>query len=157
MDQFSADSLRLLFLSSPLLNGEDFSLIDKDVSDTARKLSMIWNMYDFFTMYAEVDGWEWNGKHEDPTELCKNPLDTWIISRVHQLTQDVEKHMDVYDIPSAMKPILPFVEDASNWYVRRSRRRFWSQVTMKIKIMHTERFTTCWCNLVWSWLPLHRS
>ena len=125
MDAYSADSLRMLFLSSPLLNGEDFSLIDKDVSDVARKLTMVWNMFDFFTMYAEVDGWEWNGKHEDPTELCKNPLDTWIISRVHQLTQEVEKHMDVYDIPNAMKPILPFIEDASNWYVRRSRRRFW--------------------------------
>lgn len=125
MDQYSADSLRFLLLQSPLLNGEDFALQDKDVGDIARKLSMVWNMYDFFTMYAEVDGWEWNGKHEDPTDLCKNPLDTWIISRVHQLTQEVEKHMDAYDIPNAVKPILPFIDDASNWYVRRSRRRFW--------------------------------
>jgi isoleucyl-tRNA synthetase len=125
MDKFSADSLRFLLASSPLLNGEDFSLQDKEVGDVARKLSMVWNMYDFFTMYAEVDGWEWDGKLEDPTELCKNPLDAWIISRVHQLTQEVEEHMDKYDIPNAMKPILPFIEDASNWYVRRSRRRFW--------------------------------
>ncbi len=125
MDKFSADSLRFLLASSPLLNGEDFALQDKEVGDIARKLGMIWNMYDFFTMYAEVDGWEWDGKHEDPTELCKNPLDTWIISRVHQLTGEVEQHMDGYDIPNAMKPILPFIEDASNWYVRRSRRRFW--------------------------------
>lgn len=95
------------------------------MGDVARKLSMIWNMYDFFTMYAEVDGWEWGGKHSDPTELCRNPLDSWIVSRVHQLTAEVEKHMDIYDIPNAMKPILPFIDDASNWYVRRSRRRFW--------------------------------
>jgi isoleucyl-tRNA synthetase len=95
------------------------------VVDVARKLSMVWNMYDFFTMYAEVDGWEWNGTHEDPAKLCTNPLDTWIISRVHQLTQEVEKHMEGYDLPNAMKPILPFIDDASNWYVRRSRRRFW--------------------------------
>jgi isoleucyl-tRNA synthetase len=133
MDQYSADSLRMLFLGSPLLNGEDFSLIDKDVSDVARKLSMVWNMYDFFTMYAEVDGWEWDGTHQDPTELCKNPLDTWVISRVHQLTQEVERHMDAYDIPSAVKPILPFIEDASNWYVRRSRRRFWKSGDNKDK------------------------
>ncbi|MCX6728021.1 MAG: isoleucine--tRNA ligase [Candidatus Saccharibacteria bacterium] len=125
MDKFSADSLRFLLSSSPLLNGEDFTLQDKEVGDVARKLSMIWNMYDFFTMYAEVDGWEWDGKHDDPTELCNNPLDTWIISRVHQLTAEVEKHIDGYDIPNAMKPILPFIDDASNWYVRRSRRRFW--------------------------------
>ncbi len=125
MDKFSADSLRYLLASSPLLNGEDFTLQDKEVGDVARKLSMIWNMYDFFTMYAEVDGWEWDERHEDPTELCRNPLDTWIVSRVHELTAEVEKHMDGYDLPNAMKPILPFIDDASNWYVRRSRRRFW--------------------------------
>ena len=125
MDKFSADSLRFLLLQSPLLNGEDFTLIDKDVNDVARKLSMIWNMYDFFTMYAEVDGWEFNGELKDPSEHLTNPLDQWIVSRVHQLTVEVEKYMDTYDIPNAMKPILPFIEDASNWYVRRSRRRFW--------------------------------
>lgn len=125
MDEYSADSLRFLLLSSPVLNGEDFALLDKDVSDVARKLSMVWNMYDFFTMYAEVDGWEFDGDLSDPTEKLENPLDQWIVSRVHQLNLEVEKHMDIYDIPSAVKPILPFIEDASNWYVRRSRRRFW--------------------------------
>lgn len=125
MDKFSADSLRFLLLASPVLNGEDFALIDKDVSDVARKLSMIWNMYDFFTMYAEVDGWEWDGDLSDPADSLGNPLDQWIVSRVHQLNTEIEKHMEVYDIPNAVKPILPFIEDASNWYVRRSRRRFW--------------------------------
>jgi isoleucyl-tRNA synthetase len=125
MDEYSADSLRFLLMQSPLLNGEDFALHDKEVGDVARKLSMIWNMYDFFTMYAEVDGWEFNGDLGDPSDTLENSLDQWIVSRVHQLTAEVEKYMDVYDLPSAVKPILPFIEDASNWYVRRSRRRFW--------------------------------
>ena len=125
MNQYSADSLRFLLLQSPVLSGEDFALQDKEVGDVARKLSMVWNMYDFFTMYAEVDKWEFDGDLSDPTEQLSNPLDQWIVSRTHQLTQEVEKHMDAYDIPSAVKPILPFIEDASNWYVRRSRRRFW--------------------------------
>lgn len=125
MDTYSADSLRFLLLSSPVLNAEDFSLQDKDVGDVARKLSMIWNMYDFFTMYAEVDNWEWDGDLSDPSPQLTNSLDQWVVSRVHQLTQEVEQHMDRYDIPSALKPVLPFIEDASNWYVRRSRRRFW--------------------------------
>ena len=187
MDKFSADSLRFLLLSSPLLNGEDFALHDKDVGDVARKLSMIWNMYDFFTMYAEVDGWEFDGTLIDPlsgkpvctslssTETASahresrssttgdtaelaalkqssylpdvdnlnsraradvsedeatigavtNPLDIWIISRLHELVAEVEKQMDAYNIPDALSPILPFLDDASNWYVRRSRRRFW--------------------------------
>ena len=125
MDKFSADSLRFLLLSSPLLNGEDFALHDKDVGDVARKLAMIWNMYDFFTMYAEVDGWEFDGELRDPLSELTNPLDIWIVSRLHQLVAEVERHMDAYNIPDALSPILPFLDDASNWYVRRSRRRFW--------------------------------
>ena len=125
MDKFSADALRFVFLSSTLLNGEDFALTDKDVGDISRKLSMVWNMYDFFTLYADVDGWEWDGSYEDPSGTLANPLDKWIISRVHQLNQHVDKHMQAYDIPNAMADILPFIDDASNWYVRRSRKRFW--------------------------------
>lgn len=125
MDKYSADSWRFLLMSSPVMNGEDFSLQDKDVGDVARKLSMVWNMYDFFTMYAEVDGWEFHGDVSDPTESLTNHLDQWVVSRLHQLIAEVGKHMDVYDIPNALKPILPYIEDASNWYVRRSRRRFW--------------------------------
>jgi isoleucyl-tRNA synthetase len=125
MDEYSADALRFIYLSSPLLNGEDFSLRDKEVADVARKLAMVWNMYDFFTLYADVDDWEWDGQLADPTSDLTNPLDQWIISRVHQLTSEVGDHMDRYDIPNAVKPILPFIDDASNWYVRRSRKRFW--------------------------------
>jgi isoleucyl-tRNA synthetase len=125
VDQYSADAYRFLLLSSPLLNGEDFSLHDKDVSDTARKLNMVWNMYDFFTLYASVDGWQWNGKLDDPYQELAHPLDQWIVSRVHELTAEVDKHMAVYDIPNALKGVLPFIDDASNWYIRRSRKRFW--------------------------------
>lgn len=125
MDKFSADSLRFLLLSSPLLSGEDFALHDKDVGDVARKLTMIWNMYDFFTMYAEVDGWEYDGSLQDPLGSLENPLDIWVVSRLHQLVATVEKNMDGYNIPDALSSVLPFVDDASNWFVRRSRRRFW--------------------------------
>lgn len=125
MDKFSADSLRFLLLSSSLLNGEDFALQDKDVGDVARKLTMLWNMYDFFTMYAEVDGWEWDGSLNDPSESLENPLDRWVVGRLHQVMKEVETNMDTYNIQDALKPILPFIDDASNWYVRRSRRRFW--------------------------------
>jgi Isoleucyl-tRNA synthetase len=126
MDKFSADSLRFLLLSSPLLSGEDFALNDKDVSDVARKLSMIWNVYDFFTMYAEVDNWEFvtGTCCLEPNDI-ENPLDKWIVSRVHQLTAHVTELMDAYNIPDAMNAILPFIDDLSNWFVRRSRRRFW--------------------------------
>ncbi|MBQ5812484.1 class I tRNA ligase family protein [Candidatus Saccharibacteria bacterium] len=121
MDQYSADALRLLLLSSPVLSGEDFALLDKDVSDTNRKLAMIWNVYDFFTTYAEVED-------IDSEELANissiNPLDIWIISRIYQLRDGITEGMSEYNLPKALSGIIPFIEDLSNWYVRRSRRRF---------------------------------
>jgi isoleucyl-tRNA synthetase len=125
VDQYSADAYRFLLLGSPLLNGEDFALQDKDVSDTYRKLNMVWNMYDFFTLYASVDGWEWDGRLDDPYQQLTHPLDQWIVSRIHELSAEVDKYMQTSDIPNALKGVLPFIDDASNWYVRRSRKRFW--------------------------------
>ena len=129
MDKFSADALRFQLLSSPVLAGEDFALLDKDVSDVARKLTMIWNVYDFFTMYAEVDGWDpkdsWKPSDKTTFGDLKNPLDRWIISRLHELKSEVIEGMDQYNIPKALAGVLPFIDDLSNWFVRRSRRRFW--------------------------------
>ena len=82
-------------------------------------------MYDFFTMYAEVDGWEFTGELKDPSSELENPLDKWIISRVHELRNDITENMNKYDIPRALEGVLPILDDASNWFVRRSRRRFW--------------------------------
>ncbi len=162
MDQYSADALRFLLLSSPVLSGEDFALTDKDVSDVQRKLAMIWNVYDFFTTYAEVDNWQGpkigsspfrespeatprdlpEGQTSCPEKVGEpttghmtidgywvggldNPLDIWIIARLHQLKAGVLEGMEEYNIPKALSGVLPFVDDLSNWFVRRSRRRFW--------------------------------
>jgi isoleucyl-tRNA synthetase len=129
MDLYSADAFRYVLISSPLLNGEDFSLQDKEIADVSRKLSMVWNMYDFFSLYADVDNWD-SGLEpgqlpEDPSSELTNVLDKWIVTRVHQLGQQIDASMQVYDLPNATKPILLFLDDASNWYVRRSRKRFW--------------------------------
>ena len=135
MDQYSADSLRFLLLSSPVLSGEDFALLDKDVSDTSRKLAMIWNVYDFFTTYAEVEDidseefenicFEGIRSHDAPRKTnISNPLDIWIISRIYQLRNEITEGMTEYNIPKALAGILPFIDDMSNWFVRRSRRRF---------------------------------
>ena len=150
MDQYSADSLRFLLLSSPVLSGEDFALLDKDVSDVNRKLAMIWNVYDFFTTYAEIDGVDneelemllretvrddGSGMSEEPRNdgrdeasrtkrILSSPLDQWIISRVYQLRNDITAGMEEYNIPKALENVLPFIDDLSNWFVRRSRRRF---------------------------------
>ena len=124
MDKYSADALRFLLLSSPVLSGEDFALTDKDVSDVQRKLAMIWNVYDFFVTYAEVDGWE-APVAQLSLRALKNPLDRWVVSRLHELNQAMSEGMEEYNLPKALSGVLPFVDDLSNWFVRRSRRRFW--------------------------------
>jgi len=123
MNNYSADALRFLLLSSPVLNAEDFALTDKDVADTNRKLAMIWNVYDFFVLYADVDHWQWQGDVVEPTS--DNILDQWILSRLNQLNMHIDSKMQDYDIPGALKPVYEFIDDVSNWYVRRSRKRFW--------------------------------
>ncbi len=149
MDKFSADALRFLMLSSPVLSGEDFALLDKDVSDTARKLTMIWNVYDFFTMYAEVDNFEVDNFDVDKllavAEL-KNPLDKWIVSRIYELRDEITKYTEEYNLPDALAPVLPFVDDLSNWFVRRSRRRFWKSEDDgdKAEAYRTLHFVLCY-------------
>ena len=150
MDQYSADALRFLLLSSPVLSGEDFALLDKDVSDVNRKLAMIWNVYDFFTTYAAVDGLDSEelenasirGLSEVTTENegaspvttgrsdssrgrnISSPLDIWIVSRLYELRNEITEGMEEYNLPKALDDVLPFIDDLSNWFVRRSRRRF---------------------------------
>ena len=144
MDQYSADSLRFLMLSSPVLAGEDFALIDKDVSDVARKLSMIWNVYDFFTMYAEVDGFD-SDQAMAVSEFV-NPLDIWLVSRVHQVRNQIAEGMEAYNIPAALSSVLEFIDDMSNWFVRRSRRRFWKSEDDQDKL---EAYSTLYYVLIY--------
>ena len=144
MDQYSADSLRFLMLSSPVLAGEDFALIDKDVSDVARKLSMIWNVYDFFTMYAEVDGFD--SEQAMAVSEFVNPLDIWLVFRVHQVRNQITEGMEAYNIPVALSSVLEFIDDMSNWFVRRSRRRFWKSEDDQDKL---EAYSTLYYVLIY--------
>ena len=139
MDQYSADAYRFLLLSSPVMSGEDFAMLDKDVSDVNRKLAMLWNVYDFFTTYAEIDGWdnEAAGPFSEDHKLGRTALsvseekwskasilDQWIISRIYELRNEITAGMEEYNLPKALDNVLLFIDDLSNWFVRRSRRRF---------------------------------
>lgn len=128
LNNLSADAFRLFTLSSPLVNGEDANLSDKDVETVERKLAMFSNTYDFFTMYASVDGWDSDVAYKDgnlPAPVSDNILDKWIISRLQGLIKEVSDGMEEYQLNDATRGIIPFLDDLSNWYVRRSRRRFW--------------------------------
>lgn len=131
MDQYSADAYRFLLLSSPVMAGEDFAMLDKDVSDVNRKLAMIWNVYDFFTTYAEIDGIDSENLKDIKSD---NMLDIWIISRIHGLRNEITAGMEEYNLPKALDNVLLFIDDLSNWHVRRSRRRFKGNDNQKDKM-----------------------
>ena len=148
MDQYSADALRFLLLSSPVLSGEDFALLDKDVSDVNRKLAMLWNVYDFFTTYAEIEDIDSEDLEEASRKnILPNPLDVWIISRACELRNAITENMNAYNLPAALEPVLPFVDDLSNWFVRRSRRRFSKTDDQKDK---TSAFATLYHVLIYT-------
>jgi isoleucyl-tRNA synthetase len=125
LEKFSADALRALLLSAPVLHGEDFSLVDKDVADMQRRLNTLRNTLDFFLLYAEADKWEAKESLIDNLPEVSQTLDKWILARLLETQKAIEQAMREYDTPAAIKPVTELIEDLSNWYVRRSRRRFW--------------------------------
>ena len=123
LEEYSSDALRFLLMTSPLMHGDDYTLVDKDVADIQRKLGTLWQSYSFFVMYANVDDWQANNSFS-PNKV-NNVLDVWIIAKLHKLIGVVDNNLQKYDLPSAYKPVLEFIDDLSNWYIRRSRKRFW--------------------------------
>jgi isoleucyl-tRNA synthetase len=125
LEKHSADALRFYLLSSPLLNAQNISFSEKAIQDIQRKvLSTLWNSYAFFTLYASVDKWEpKNNLGAAPDS--KNLLDRWIVSELHKLIGEVDSNMQGYDLVKATRPFELFVDNLSNWYIRRSRKRFW--------------------------------
>jgi isoleucyl-tRNA synthetase len=119
-----ADSLRFFLMSSSVENGEDVRFSYDAVNEVRRNVFMtLWNTHSFLTTYAEVDGWAAGKSLEQPDST--NALDRWMLSRLNQAVQEVTDQADVYKIAAAVRPIRDVVDDLSNWYVRRSRRRFW--------------------------------
>lgn len=120
-DKHGADPLRYYLLSSPVVAAENFNFMEKDVEEAARGIfRMLWNTYSFFVMYANIDNFEpKDGWSSD------NLLDKWIMSELNILTREVNEKMEAYELNKATRLFPKFVDNLSNWYVRRSRRRFW--------------------------------
>jgi len=120
--KYGADALRWYFITAvPVGNSIRFD--ESDIADISRRFLMtLWNVYSFFVTYANIDNFT-PGSGEAPSESPE--LDHWIISELNQLTLDVDSALDSYDPRGGAWKIAAFVDDLSNWYVRRSRRRFW--------------------------------
>lgn len=126
LEQYSADALRFYFLSSPLMNAENMNFSENSIRDIQRRfLGTLWNSYSFFVLYANVDEWKPKKEYDHQVFYKRNLLDRWIISELHKLIDEVDANMQKYDVAKAVRPIEKFVDNLSNWYIRRSRRRFW--------------------------------
>ena len=121
LNQHGADATRwYLYTATPPGQERRFSL--DLVAEVLRTFTLtLWNTYSFFVTYSNLDGWK--PGQEDAIEYC--PLDRWLRSALHALVRDVTAAYENYDVLGATRPIQAFVEQLSNWYLRRSRRRFW--------------------------------
>ncbi len=121
---YGADALRLYMIHSPVVRGEDLCFTEDGVKHALRELLIpLWNAYAFFVTYARVDGWSPSRAADTPPS--RHELDRWILSALDHLAADVTRAMDAYDLQAAIRPFVRFIEDLTNWYIRRSRRRFW--------------------------------
>ncbi len=124
LEKFGADAIRWYFYSNsaPWLPNR---FHEKAVIEGKRKfLSTLWNTYAFFVLYADIDNFDPTKYELDRSKLTV--MDRWLLSRLNSLVQEVDKDLENYLIPDATRALQDFTDEMSNWYVRRSRERFWS-------------------------------
>lgn len=120
LGKYGGDALRLYLMSSPIMNGEDIIISEENYRQQVKGMMLIlWNSYNFFINYANVDNWDKNKK----TDSSENVLDKWILSLLNKLIDGVTKDLDNYDTVNAISKIGNFINEFSTWYIRRSRDR----------------------------------
>jgi len=121
-DEFGADAMRLYLMNSPVTHAEDLRFSERGVEETLRSVLLpLWNTFYFFTTYANADGW----KSGELPATATNSLDAWILSELNLLVREMTENLEKYELQKAVAPLAAFLDGLTNWYVRRSRRRFW--------------------------------
>ena len=132
-DSHGADAMRWYLLSSPILRGGDFSVTDVGMRDTVRQVLLpLWNSYYFLSLYANAEG-----KSGSVRTDSKNVLDQYVLSKLADTIDSVTASMDAYDLFAACQTIRSFLDVLTNWYIRRSRDRFWAGDQDAIDTLHT--------------------
>lgn len=123
IDKYGADALRLYLLNSPALKAEELRLTEDGIKESLRSVIIpLWSSYYFFAMYARTDNWQ----PQDGQDLrSENRLDRWILSELQTLLRDLNAEMESYRLYRTVPAMVHFVDKLTNWYIRRSRRRFW--------------------------------
>ena len=122
IDLYGADAIRLFLLSSPAVTADDLKFSERGVELALRQVLIpLWNAHVFLSTYAEIYQWTPTKKIEAPTLI-----DRWILSRLQNLIGVVATHMDAYHLADATAPLNLFIDELTNWYIRRCRSRFWA-------------------------------
>ncbi|MCR5385789.1 MAG: isoleucine--tRNA ligase [Treponema sp.] len=125
INKFGADAIRLFLMHSAVVKADEIRYSDEGVRDVLKSIIIpLWNSYSFFVTYANIDKITCTG-HEFDSKLPSNPLDRWLLSVTQSLIKKVTEAMEQYDLSGAIDPIIDFIDQLNNWYIRRSRRRFW--------------------------------
>lgn len=125
VNKYGADAVRLYMLHSPVVKAEDFCFSEQGIELVLRQILLpFWNAYSFFITYAHI--YRFKPAAHDAVFEPQATIDQWIISLLQKLIYDVEHALDRYDLMHAVEPFISFIEELTNWYIRRSRRRFWS-------------------------------
>lgn len=145
IDKYGADALRFSLLSSPLVQAEDVSFSEKILDEVNKKhFNRLSNVFTFYDMYAKesrkASALASRADLSRPADP-KNILDKWIIARLDELTEQVTKGLDGYELDRAIRPFASFIDDLSTWYLRRSRDRFKGDDAIdRDAALHTTRF-----------------
>lgn len=124
LEKYGADAIRYYLMASPVVSAQNINFSESEVGEVVRgMMRMLWNSYSFFVLYANIDKWE--AKEEFSLENKNNLLDKWIVSELQVLIRDFNKHMETYELHKAARLLPKFTDNLSNWYIRRSRKRFW--------------------------------
>lgn len=123
VQKYGADAIRLYMMHSPAVRADDLRFQESGVELVLRQILIpLWNSYGFFITYARIYSWKPKGNVEPKVE---NEIDRWMLSMLNKLIKEVQEGMNDYDLSRAVEPFVGFVDQLTNWYIRRSRRRFW--------------------------------
>ena len=127
IDQYGSDALRVYLIDSPVVRAEPLRFSEAGVREVVRTVLIpLRNAWSFFVQYANIDGWAPNpGLTEAPDVAERSELDRWILSVLQSLIAKVNEEMEGYYLYRVVHPLVGFIDDLTNWYIRRSRRRFW--------------------------------
>ncbi len=138
-DVYGSDAMRWMLMSSPVLRGGDMPVTEAAIRDAVRQVILpLWNVYYFFTLYANAEAYDASSRVDS-----QNLLDRYVLAKTGELVATVTAQMDAYDISGACQSVRSYLDALTNWYVRRSRDRFWEGDHDAFDTLYTVLETLC--------------